>query len=188
METLVSFILLTASAMQTQAGTAVPSFSGLDGVMEPLPAHHHVAGGALAIVKDGHLLFARGYAWADEEGQQLVQPDSLFRLGSISKTFTAAAVMRLVEDGKLDLYTPVLNILDQYAPYNGCWGDSRLHGVTVRQLLHHTGGWDSEHSGDPVVGDRTGCFERDAYRLSANRGLDFTTDRASPTRISVTRC
>lgn len=89
------------------------------------------------------------------EAQQPVQPDSLFRWCSVSKTMTAAAVMRLVEDGKLDLDAPVWNILNQYAPYNGKWGDSRLNAITVRQLLHYTGGWDRDQSGDPLVGDRT---------------------------------
>jgi uncharacterized protein (TIGR03437 family) len=148
-------IILATGAAQAQTGTAVPAFSGLDGVMNTLLARFQVRGGALAVVQDDHLLFARGYGWADVEGQQLVQPDSLFRVGSISKTLTAAAVMRLVEDGKLDLDTPVFSILNQYTPYNGRWGDSRLHSITVRQLLHHTGGWDRDASGDPVIGDRT---------------------------------
>jgi len=149
------FLILATGAAQAQTGPAVPVFSGLDSVMESLLARYQVRGGALAVVQDGHLLFARGYGWADQEGQQRVQPDSLFRVGSVSKTLTAAAVMRLVEDGKLDLDTPVFTILNQYTPYNGRWGDSRLHNITVRQLLHHTGGWDRDQSGDPVGGDRT---------------------------------
>jgi N-acyl-D-amino-acid deacylase len=136
-----------------QTGTEVPAFSALDAVMQQALARYGVKGAALAVVKDGHLLFARGYGWADAEAQIPVQPDSLFRWGSIAKTLTAAAVMRLVEDGKLDLDTPVWNILNQYSPYNGKWGDSRLHGITVRQLLHHTGGWDRDLSGDPMNGD-----------------------------------
>jgi N-acyl-D-amino-acid deacylase len=114
-----------------------------------------VKGGALAVVKDGHLVFARGYGWADVEGQQPVRPDSLFRWASISKTLTATAVMCLAESGKLDLDTPIFGILNQYSAYNGKIGDNRLAGITVRQVLHHTGGWDRMVSGDPVTGDRT---------------------------------
>ena len=123
--------------------------------MQQALSRYGVKGGALAVVKDGHLLFARGYGMADAEAQTPVQPDSLFRWGSIAKTITAAAVVRMVEDGKLDLDTPVWSILNQYSPYNGKWGDSRLHSITVRQLLHHTGGWDRDQSGDPMIGDRT---------------------------------
>ncbi|MEO8371255.1 MAG: serine hydrolase, partial [Candidatus Solibacter sp.] len=63
--------------------------------------------------------------------------------------------MRLVEAGKLDLDRPIFDILDQFAPYNGVWGDSRLHSITVRQVLHHTGGWDRAISPqlDPVAAE-----------------------------------
>ena len=79
--------------------------------MQQALARYSVKGGALAVVKDGHLVFARGYGWADSEAQQPVQPDSLFRWASTSKTLTATAVMRLVESGKLDLDTPIFGIL-----------------------------------------------------------------------------
>ena len=123
--------------------------------MQQALSRYSVKGGALAVVKDGHLIFARGYGLADVEAQLPVQPDSLFRWCSISKTVTAAAVMHLVEQNKLDLDRPVFNILDQYSPYNGTLGDSRLSSITVRQLLHHTGGWDRLISSarDPVVAD-----------------------------------
>src|SRR5437773_1952824 len=116
-------VLLTAAlfalSVAAQTGTAVPALAALDNVMQQALARYSVKGGALAIVKDGHLVFARGYGWADAEAQQPMQPDSLFRWASISKTVTAAATIRLVENGKLDLDTPVFNILNEYAPYNG---------------------------------------------------------------------
>src|SRR4051794_1221751 len=123
--------------------------------MQEALTRYSVKGGALAVVKDGHLLFARGYGWADAEALQPVEPDSLFRWASTSKTLTASAVMRLVEDGKLDLDTPVFRILNQYSAYNGKLADSRLAGITVRQVLHHVAGWDRMASGDPVAGNRT---------------------------------
>ncbi len=151
----IALALALALPALAQTGQAVPEFSALDSVMQQALARYGVKGGALAVVKDGHLIFARGYGWADAESQTPAQPDSLFRWGSIAKTITAAAVVRLVEDGKLDLDTPVWSILNQYTPYNGRWGDSRLGSITVRQLLHHTGGWDRDQSGDPMLGDPT---------------------------------
>ena len=150
-------LLLTCAIALAQTGTPVPALSGLDNLMQQALSRYGVKGGALAVVKDGHLVFARGYGFADAEAQQPVQPDSLFRWCSISKTVTAAAVMRLVEDRKLDLDAPVFTILDQYTPYNGRWGDYSLRTITVRQLLHHTGGWDRITSplGDPVVAEGT---------------------------------
>ena len=138
-----------------QTGTQVPALASLDGMMQQALARYSVKGGAMAVVKDGHLVFARGYGWADSEAQLPVQPDSLFRWASASKTLTAAAVMRLAESGKLNSDTPIFGILSQYSPYNGKLGDSRLAGITVRQVLHHVGGWDRMISGDPVTGDPT---------------------------------
>jgi N-acyl-D-amino-acid deacylase len=146
-------VLATFCAAQT--GTSVPALSALDNVMQQALSRYSVKGGSLAVVKDGRLIFARAYGWADAESQTPAQPESLFRWASISKTLTAAAVMSLVDQGKLDRDSPIFTILNQYSPYNGKLGDARLTAITVRQVLHHTGGWDRIISGDPVTGDRT---------------------------------
>jgi len=149
--------IVLASSSLAQTGRPVAQLSVLDDIMQQALSRYSVKGGALAIIKDGRLIFARGYGLADAEAGEPVQPDSLFRWESMSKTVTASAVLRLVEDGKLDLDTPVFSILNQYTPYNGRWGDSRLFWITVRQLLQHTGGWDRLISpqADPVDGDGT---------------------------------
>jgi CubicO group peptidase (beta-lactamase class C family) len=149
-------VALVAPAFSiAQTGRPVLALSSLDAVMQQALARYSVKGGAIAVVKDGHLIFARGYGWADSESQLPVQPDSLFRWASTSKTLTAAAVMCLAERGEINLDTPIFSILNQYSPYNGKLGDSRLSGITVRHVLHHVGGWDRMISGDPVTGDRT---------------------------------
>ena len=147
-------ILAVALALPVaaQTGAPVPSLARLDDIMQHALAANSVKGGALAVVKDGRLIFARGYGLADVEANEAVQPDSLFRWGSVSKTATAADILRLAEEGRLDLDARIFDILDQYQPYNGKWGDARLHNVTVRQALHHTGGWDRDKSGDPIMG------------------------------------
>ena len=140
-----------------QTGTPVPSLAALDDIMQQALQRYGVHGGALAVIKDGRLVFARGYGLGDVAARVPVQPESLFRWESMSKTVTAAAIMRLVEDGKLNLDAPVFNILNQYSPYNGRWGDGRLSGITVRQLLQHTAGWDRlvSSQADPVDGEGT---------------------------------
>ncbi len=60
-----------------------------------------IPGGALAVMDDGEILLARGYGYADVESGELVQPNSLFRIASVSKPITALAVLKLVEDGNL---------------------------------------------------------------------------------------
>ncbi len=85
----------------------------------------HVPGLALAAVQDGEIVYARGFGVASVETGQPVTPDTLFRIGSITKSMTATAVMRLVEAGKLDLdrpvreYVPRLTFSDPRAPPSG---------------------------------------------------------------------
>jgi CubicO group peptidase (beta-lactamase class C family) len=113
-------------------------------------AKYQIPGAAIAVAREGKLVIARAYGMADRERQTPVQPDSLFRLGSISKTFTAAAILKLAEEGRLDLDAKAFQILDRLRPPAGQSQNPRLQDITVRQLLHHTGGWDRDISGDPI--------------------------------------
>src|SRR5262249_54534415 len=99
--------------------------------------NRNIAGAVVSVVKDGQVLFQKGYGYADVEANKPVLPDqSLFRPGSISKLFTATAVMQLVEQGKLDLDRDVNDYLDFTIP------KSYPEPVTLRQLLTHTGGFE----------------------------------------------
>jgi N-acyl-D-amino-acid deacylase len=101
------------------------------------------------VVKDGRLVFARGYGNADRDAQTPVQPWSLFRLASLSKPITAAAVLLLVQRGKLSLDQRVFDILS-YEPLPGESVDPRLATVTIRHLLEHSGGWNRDTTFDPM--------------------------------------
>jgi N-acyl-D-amino-acid deacylase len=111
---------------------------------------HHLPGGALAISKDGKLVYARGFGYADVENKVPVDPDSLFRIASLTKPITAVAVMKLVERGKLNLDSPAFSLLPEIQTELSHAVDPRIRKVTVRQLLHHTGGWDRNASFDPM--------------------------------------
>ncbi len=119
--------------------------------MEDFMAERKVPGGALAVVKDRRLVYARGYGWANREERVAVQPTSLFRIASISKPFTAVAILKLVEQGKLKLADRAFAIV-KLPPIllNGAKPDARLQQITIDQLLHHTGGWDRDASFDPM--------------------------------------
>ena len=110
-----------------------------------------IPGAALAVVKDRRLVLVRTYGWADQEKKVAVEAQSLFRIASISKPFTAVAVLKLVEAGKLELDAPVFGLLGLEAtPVKDKAPDPRLKSITVRHCLHHTGGWDRDVSGDPM--------------------------------------
>ena len=107
-----------------------------DRLVPELMHRYNLPGGALAIVKDGRLVFARGYGLADIQNQEPVQPDSLFRIASLSKQVTAVAALKLVEDGKLDLDENAFEILSDFKGPEGASRDSRIDQITVRHLLH----------------------------------------------------
>jgi len=109
----------------------------LDALIPSQLQNRNIAGAVVSVVKDGQLLFQKGYGYADFEAKKPVIPDqTLFRPGSISKLFTATAVMQLVEQGKLDLDRDVNNYLDFAIP------KTYPQPVTLRQLLTHTAGFE----------------------------------------------
>jgi D-alanyl-D-alanine carboxypeptidase len=87
---------------------------------------------AVGVVKDGRLVLARGYGYADLENDVPATAETVYRLGSITKQFTAMAVMQLAEQGKLSIDDELTKFLPDY-PVQG-------HKVTVRNLLNHTSG------------------------------------------------
>jgi N-acyl-D-amino-acid deacylase len=112
---------------------------------------HKPPGAALAVSYHGRLVYARGFGHADLENEQPVQPAALFRIASVSKPFTAAAVMRLVEHGRLKLDERVFPIL-KLEPHlgRGARLDPRLHDIRVQHCLQHTAGSDRDKSFDPM--------------------------------------
>ena len=107
-------------------------------------------GAAIAIARNGKLVLAKGYGLANVENDEPVAPDSLFRIASISKPFTAVAVLQLMEGGLLDLDDRVFDVLAEFEPPRGATRDPRLDEITVRHLLQHTGGWDRDNSFDAM--------------------------------------
>jgi len=136
----------------TGLGVSVASFAGpFDLEMENFMSARKIPGGALAVVKDQRLVYARGYGRADRDMEEPVKSESLFRIASISKPVTSAAVMKLVQAGKLSLDARVAELLpvEPVAPEGGK-ADPRVKEITIRQCLQHTGGWDRDVSGDPM--------------------------------------
>ncbi|HEX8273724.1 MAG TPA: serine hydrolase domain-containing protein [Longimicrobiaceae bacterium] len=124
------------------SGAAVPGMGSYDQVITAFMRKHAIPGGAVAVVRDGRLVYARGFGYADVENRTPVQPDALFRIASVSKPITAAAVMKLVEEGRLNLDDRVAPFIAHLAPAPGATVDPRWEQITIRHLLNHTGGWD----------------------------------------------
>jgi CubicO group peptidase (beta-lactamase class C family) len=117
--------------------TAQDAQAWLDGLMPTALRTARTPGAVVSIVKDGQVLFEKGYGFADEKLQTPVDPRrTLFRPGSTSKLFTWTAVMQLVEQGKLDLDVDINRYLDfQVPPLDG-------QPITLRQVMTHRTGFE----------------------------------------------
>jgi CubicO group peptidase (beta-lactamase class C family) len=130
----------------------------LDGVMAANMRDKHVAGATVSVVKDGALVFAKGYGYADVAKRTPVDAErTLFRIGSTSKLFTWTAVMQLVEQGKLDLDADVNKYLDFKIPA------TFPQPITLRHIMTHTPGF--EEDGRDLIGDDS------TYNLPLGRWL-----------------
>jgi len=117
--------------------TAADVESFLDGLLPLQIKRDDIAGATVAVVKDGKLLFAKGYGYADVEKKKPVSAqDTLFRPGSVSKLFTWTAIMQLFEQGKLNLDADVNQYLDYQIP------EAFGKPVTLRNLMTHTAGFE----------------------------------------------
>src|SRR6476659_5641803 len=119
--------------------TAADVEAFLDGLVPLQIKEDDIAGATIAVVKDGKLLFAKGYGYADVEKKKPVSPqETLFRPGSISKLFTWTAIMQLYEQGKLDLDRDINEYLDFKIP------DAFGKPITLKNVMTHTPGFEEQ--------------------------------------------
>jgi CubicO group peptidase (beta-lactamase class C family)/pimeloyl-ACP methyl ester carboxylesterase len=111
----------------------------LDGIMNSQLDENHIAGAAVAVVKDGELLFAKGYGYTDFEAEEAVAAEqTLMRTDSTGKLFVWTAVMQLAEEGKLDLDADVNTYLDFKIP------ETFAEGITLKHLMSHSAGFEDQ--------------------------------------------
>ena len=134
--------------------TAADVEAFLDGIVPLQLSQTDIAGATVSIVKDGKLLFVKGYGYADVQKKQFVSaPETLFRPGSISKLFTWTAIMQLFEQGKLDLDRDVNEYLDFRIP------EAFGKPITLKNIMTHTPGFEEQvkdlftTSGTPDLGE-----------------------------------
>jgi len=137
-----------------------------------------IQGASLAITKDERLVYAKGFGIANNKTGEEVKPGHLFRIASVSKLITATAVMKLYEEGRLELDERVFGtngILNDtiFKTYR----DKRIEEITIRHLLNHTAGW-SRYSGDPMFNSLYIARKMDVKApVSFDNVLQFTLSR-----------
>jgi CubicO group peptidase (beta-lactamase class C family) len=125
-------LAIVPSFAQTAPLLASDLRNQIDGIAHHVLETTGVPGASLAVVKDGKIAYLQAYGEARLDPRTASQPQMRYSIGSISKQFTAAAMLLLAEEGKLSLDDPV----SKYVP-----GLTRGNEVTIRELLSHTSGY-----------------------------------------------
>jgi CubicO group peptidase (beta-lactamase class C family) len=127
--------VLTCSA---SPAAAAGDYSDVDSYIRAAMQAYNIPGAALVVAQDGEILFGQGYGNAAPN--RLVTGDTPFYIGSQSKSFTAMAIMQLVEQGLIDLAAPV----QTYLPWFRVADEQASGQITIRNLLQHTSGLSEE--------------------------------------------
>src|SRR4051812_21658377 len=120
---------LLVALVACKSSSHAPAPSGLEPIVEKTIASGHLLGLAVAIVDHGKPVLEKGYGFTDVDHKQAITPETIFAIGSLSKQFTAAAILRLVDERKLKLAESA----STYVP-----GISSE--ITIEQLMWQTAG------------------------------------------------
>ncbi|MBK8086528.1 MAG: beta-lactamase family protein [Chitinophagaceae bacterium] len=151
--------LLSSHSCKKPGGDSTPAapvtqtdIAAVDNKIATFMSTYNIPGASLAVSKNGKLVYMKGYGKANTVTGEAVTPAHRFRLASVSKTFTGAAILKLVQDGKLGLDAKVFGTGGVFAtdygtaPYN-----ANLLNITVRHLLQNvSGSWGSATGGDVI--------------------------------------
>lgn len=110
-------------------------------------------GGQVTVMKNGNILVKRGYGWANMITRQPIEPYSQFRIASVSKTITAIAILKLVDENKLNLNDKVFHILNDLKPLKNRKINPKIYQISILNLLQMSSGWFAPGSHfDPLFG------------------------------------
>ena len=135
------------------SGNHVPQLDLFDSAMVAFMNARSIRSGVMAISIGGTIRYSRGFGWKDAGATQPLPADAMFRLASVSKPVTAAAIRKLAGTGAFSLTTRAFEYLGLTPA--GSVVDSRIYDITIAQLLDHSAGWDRSVAGDLVFLSRT---------------------------------
>lgn len=150
--------------------------------MKTFMDERQIPAGTLAVSRDGTLLLSRAFGVADPATHRRTEPDDPMRLASVCKPITAAAIRKLIREGKLTPDTKVFPLL-ALRPPAGQTPDPRINDITVLLLLDHKGGWDCDNAFDPMfrplviakaLGKPGPASAEDVVRYMIGQPLQFT--------------
>lgn len=131
------FFLVSKVDAQKKSGNLEQFASKLDNRIPKLLNDFFVPGAAISIIKNGEIILQKGYGYSDVDNKTKVTNTTGFNIGSISKTVAAWGVMKLVQEGKIDLDAPAESYLTRWRIPESKFDSKK---VTIRRLLSHTAG------------------------------------------------
>lgn len=160
-------LLALALAPAAQAQEAPKAAAEVDRIFADWARAAHIPGLVYGVVRDGRLVYVKGLGVQDIETARPVTADSLFRIASMSKAFTAMAILKLRDEGKLSLEAPA----ETYVPELKTWASPTADSprITVRNLLSHTAGFVE----DNPWGDRQQVLTEAEFSKFLIEGVDF---------------
>lgn len=157
--------LLLIVAPWLVSGLTIAHADTVDDLLAAEIQKHHLPGLAVAVVRDGHIIKTAAYGLADLELNVAATPKTVFQIQSITKTFTATAILLLADEGKLSLADSAAKHLEGTPD---SWKD-----ITIRHLLNHTSGI-KDFINDPTASLRLEVTEEEVLRSLVGRPLNFT--------------
>ena len=158
--TLVTFVLSQTNQYASGANRTETFADRTDSLFAPW-SKGDTPGASVIVIRDGQILLKKGYGLANVENKRPIGPDTAFLLGSVTKQFTAMAIMMLAERGKLRYESPLTEFFPEFPPY--------AQQITVRHLLNHTAGF-------PEYDDlflESGKFDKDYPRSAKTKRSSF---------------
>ena len=171
--------LLTVSVSPASAATPNDAFASTDSLFDTYRLDAHIPGLIYGIVQDGQLVHVQGFGIQDLESRRAVSADTLFRIASMTKAFTALTLLKLRDDGKVRLDSPA----EEYVPELRNWKyptEDSAH-IRVRDLLNHVAGFVTD---DPW-GDRQTAMPEEQSRSCCAKVCPLRGPRTVPMNIQI---
>lgn len=160
---------VSASALAADAPAALPSNGGMAAKLQPFVKDNVIAGAVVLVADKDKVLDLEAVGYRDLATKKPMQTTDLFYIASMTKTFTAAGLMMLVDEGKLALDDPVEKYLPEFkgqmVQEEAAQPHPPKHPITIREVMSHTAGL----RGGPVPGDTLEAFVKEL----AKRSLEF---------------
>jgi CubicO group peptidase (beta-lactamase class C family) len=172
----IAFILGINSFGQSNSNKELEN--NIDGLLESYSYYNRFIGSVL-ISKDNHIIYQKSFSYSDEEGRKKNTKNSIFSIASLSKSVTAVGVMKLVEDGKLSLETPISSYFPDFMP-------DYSKDITIQHLLNNSSGMEAnigrtDDNGNGLMPEETAItfnevlekFKDSKIKFEPGQGYDY---------------